>query len=380
LTKLCVWLRLKSEDREIFSLFGHSQRCESRGDEEMHEIPKLKLMWLTVNRGCNFRCDWCYAAGSEYRTEDEMSLPFALDLLEIAGQLEVGRLFLIGGEPTLWSHLFDFNDAMKSARIRSTLVTNAYRFSSDRFWEKYLEHPNTHIGASFKAFSPESLVENTKANAFADVTKGLRRVFGHQPNSIASFVYSRPYVSHFLDMVKYAVDCGAFGVSVNFCSPAIHKDRVDDRFLIDIDVLVKEITSVYEEAHTITGGRLVFVMKHPLCIWPQKFIQALKDRGQISTTCHLQHQSGGIIDTDGSLLICNSMFGFPVGRYGQDFKSAESLATFFGSEQMRNYFAQVRAYPSKKCINCEVFEDCSGGCPLLWTVYSPDSVITGWSK
>ncbi len=344
----------------------------------MYEIPKLKLMWLTVNRGCNFRCDWCYAAESGYRTEDEMSLSFALNLLEIAKQLEIKRLFLIGGEPTLWSHLFDFNDAMKSSGINSTLVTNTIRFSSDQFWEKYLEHPNVNIGASFKAFNSESLIRNTKSTAFTEVTKSLRRVFKHQPNSIASFVYSQPYVSHFLDMVKYAVGCGAFGVSVNFCSPAIHKDRVDDKFLVNIDVLVKEIISVYEEAHAVTGGHLVFVMKHPLCIWPKEFIQTLKDRGQISTTCHLQHQSGGIIDTDGSLLICNSMFDFPVGKYGQDFKSAESLANFFGSEQMRNYFAQVKTYPSKKCIDCEVFEDCSGGCPLLWTAYSPDNVIKGW--
>jgi radical SAM protein with 4Fe4S-binding SPASM domain len=346
----------------------------------MYKIPTVRLMWLTLNRGCNFRCNWCYAAGSEYRIEDEMPLTFALDLLKIAQQVGVKKLTLIGGEPTLWSHLFEFNDAMKSAGLKSTLVTNAFKFSDDRFWEKYLEHPSTHIGVSFKAFDPESLFVNVKVSAFADVTKGLQRVFKHQQNTVASFVYSRPYVSHFLDMVKYAVDCGAFAVSVNFCSPAIHKERVDDRFMVDIDVMVKEIVAVYEEAYKITHGRLIFVMKHPLCVWPREFVQTLKNRKQISTTCHLQHQSGCIIDTDGSLLICNSMFGFPVGKYGQDFNSADSLTTFFRSEHVKNCFSQVKTYPSKKCIDCEVFENCSGGCPLLWTVYPPDKVITGWSK
>ena len=344
----------------------------------MNEIPILKLIWLTVNRGCNFRCDWCYAAGSEYRKEDEMSLPFALNLINIAKQLGIGRVFLIGGEPTLWPHLLDANEAMKSAELKSTLVTNAHRFSCDQFWEKYLEHPNTHIGASFKAFGPESLANNAKVTSFKDVTKGLRRVFEHQPKSIASFVYSKPYISHFLDMVKYAVDCGAFGVSVNFCSPAIHKNQIDDRFMVGIDVLVGEITSAYEEAHRITNGRLVFVMKHPLCVWPREFIKTLKERRQISTTCHLQHQSGGIFDTDGSLLICNSMFNFPVGKFGEDFNSAESLKTFFGSELVKNYFSKIKAYPSEKCIECKIFEDCAGGCPLLWTVYQPSDLITGW--
>jgi len=337
-------------------------------------------MWFTLNRGCNFRCEWCYAAGSDYQTEDEMSLASALDFLEIANDLKIRRIFLIGGEPTLWPHLFDLNDKMASVGIKSTLVTNAYRFANDRFWEEYLKHPNTHIGPSFKAFDPRSLIEHAKVTAFAGVTKGLQRVFGYQPNSIASFVYSRPYASHFLDMVKYAMENGAFGVSVNFCSPAIHKDHVDSRFLVDVETMTREIVSVYEEAHEVTMGHLVFVMKHPLCVWPKEFIQTLKDRGQISTTCHLQHQSGGIIDTDGSLLICNSMFDFPIGKYGRDFNSAKSLATFFGSERVRDYFAQVKSYPSKKCVDCEVFEDCSGGCPLLWTVSSPDEIIVGWPR
>lgn len=337
-------------------------------------------MWLTVNRGCNFRCDWCYAAGAQYQNTEDMTFPLALNILDMAKQLAVGRLFIIGGEPTLWPHLLALNDRMASVGIKSTLVTNAHRFSSDSFWEQYLMHPNTHIGTSFKAFSQKSLADNAKTTAFADVTKGLKRVFSHQPRSIASFVYSRPYVTHFLDMVRYAVDCGAFGVSVNFCSPAIYQDRVDNQFMVDVDVLVREITASYEEANRITKGHLVFVIKHPLCVWPPSFISTLMDRRQISTTCHLQHQSGGILDTDGSLLICNSMFGFPVGKYGKDFHSGETLAAHFASNGVRHFFDQVKAYPSEKCIDCAVYKDCAGGCPLLWTVYRPDDIITGWPK
>ena len=344
----------------------------------MSKVPTLKLIWLTVNRRCNFRCSWCYANESEYKAEDEMSLSAALEYLRIAKEAGVKKVFLIGGEPTLWSSLFDFNDALKSTGIKSVLVTNAQRFSDDRFWENYLEHPNAYIGASFKAFSQESLLANAKVATFASATKGLRRVFEYQPNSIASFVYSRPYVFHFLDMVKYAVDCGTFGVSINFCSPAVHKDFVDSRYMADVDVMVKEITTSYEEANAVTQGRLVFIMKHPLCVWPKTFIETLKSRGQIQTTCHLQHQTGGVFDTDGSLFLCNSLFDFPVGKYATDFDSGQSLVTFFGSKQVRDCFDLIRTYPSDKCVNCEVFSDCGGGCPLLWTAHSPESVIKGW--
>lgn len=307
-----------------------------------------------------------------------MPLSAALEYLRIASEAGVKKVFLIGGEPTLWTPLFDFNDALRSAGVRSVLVTNAQRFSDDRFWKKYLEHPNTHIGASFKAFDPESLRANAGVATFAGATKGLQRVFQYQPNSVASFVYSRPYVSHFLDMVKYAVDCGAFGVSVNFCSPAVHKNFVDSRFMVDVDEMVREITASYEEANTIAHGRLVFIMKYPLCIWPRTFVETLKSRGQIQTTCHLQHQTGAIFDTDGSLFLCNSLFDFPVGKYGADFDSAESLVTFFSSKKVTNCFDLVRTYPSDKCVNCEVFGDCGGGCPLLWAAHSPESVVKGW--
>ena len=201
----------------------------------MYNVPTLRLVWLTLNRDCNFRCSWCYAASSEYNARDQMSLKFALELLGMMRELEVKKVFLIGGEPTLWSPLLDFNDSATIVGIKTVLVTNGYRFSDDSFWEKYQKHPNTHIGVSFKAFDMKSLSDNVHVGKYGNVTKGLKRVFEYQPDSIASFVYSRPYISHFLDMVKYAIDCGAFGVSVNFCSPTVYRDHVDSQFMVDID-------------------------------------------------------------------------------------------------------------------------------------------------
>ena len=46
----------------------------------------------------------------------------------------------------------------------------------------------------------------------------------------------------------------------------------------------------------------------------------------------------------------------------------------------KTYFSKIKAYPSEKCVDCSVFEDCAGGCPLLWTVYQPSNLITGWAE
>ena len=45
--------------------------------------------WLTVNRFCNMRCAWCYAAGAAFKPEDSMPLDMSKRLVDLMH--EVGR-------------------------------------------------------------------------------------------------------------------------------------------------------------------------------------------------------------------------------------------------------------------------------------------------
>jgi len=344
----------------------------------MIKDPELKLMWLTVNRNCNFQCSWCYAADGKYEYDCGMDISLASDLVDLVADIGVKRLYIIGGEPTLWPHLLTLNEKMNLKGVKSILVTNGYLFSLDSFFDEYKNNSNTHIGVSFKAFNKKTFIQNTGLSDFDKLTLGLRRIFENQSDSIASFVYSKSLLLHIVDMVKYAMDCGSYGVSVNFCAPTIHMNgEVEYQEMIEPEILVKNILSTYEEVHSITKGRIIYVIKQPLCMWPLDFIRTLKSRHQISTTCHLQHKSGGIFNTDGSLLICNHLYGYPVGKYLKDFNSSDSLVEFFKSSHVKKTFALAKAYPSKRCIDCDLYKDCAGGCPLLWSVYKPENIITG---
>lgn len=144
-------------------------------NNEEHQQIEPKSAWITVNRACNFRCQWCYAQGTDYDVEKSMTLELAEQLLNLIISLGIRSVTIIGGEPTLWNPLLDFNKLCNSKKVRTTLVTNAMRFGDDTFWEKYQLAQNSRVGISVKAFDDESLKRVASVNSFKLSKKGLER-------------------------------------------------------------------------------------------------------------------------------------------------------------------------------------------------------------
>ena len=77
----------------------------------------LSTVWITVNRACNFRCKWCYAECSEYKIEDDMPLELAKRIADLSINAGAKHIILIGGEPTMWKHVFDFSKYCREKAI-----------------------------------------------------------------------------------------------------------------------------------------------------------------------------------------------------------------------------------------------------------------------
>lgn len=60
--------------------------------------------WLTTNRSCNNRCEWCYAQNA---IGNEMDIDDAKKCVDVLKELKVKHIVLIGGEPTIYSHLIE---------------------------------------------------------------------------------------------------------------------------------------------------------------------------------------------------------------------------------------------------------------------------------
>jgi radical SAM protein with 4Fe4S-binding SPASM domain len=263
--------------------------------------------------------------------------------------------------------------------IKTTLVTNGYRFNSESFWLEYLKHPNSQVSTSLKSYDEKSSLLITKVEDFKGINNGIRKVNSKFKGHV-TIVYSTLIEGRLLDTVSLAMDLGATSVSVSPCTPVSENGKFSAPFTVEYDKMVLEISTNYKKIVDLTKGKISFSLKTPLCIWPEDFIQTIIAQKQLNTVCQFQRRSGIVFDTDGKIVLCNSMLEYPVGKYGVDFNDRESFLKILNSEEVNGIYNHINSYPSKLCMECNLFSRCRGGCPIMWTVFNAEEVISSAKK
>ncbi|MBU1557555.1 radical SAM protein, partial [Patescibacteria group bacterium] len=189
----------------------------------------------------------------------------------------VKKITLIGGEPTLWSHLFEFNKFCRNLGIKTLIVTNALRFSDDTFWERYKENPNDSAGISLKGHSKSSYKEIAGINDFDSLVSGLKRGLDFFQCGVHT-VYSSPDPEGLVDTAKFAKEIGAKHLKIGFCKPTITKKGPDGSFMLPPSQVVNNVLNVYDEVSSIMEDRISFSMNLPLCLWPEEFLELLSSK------------------------------------------------------------------------------------------------------
>ena len=338
---------------------------------------KPRCAWFTVNRLCNLQCKWCYGQGVSPSPDSDMTIEMARNLLVIVQSIGIDHITIIGGEPTLWPHLIEFNRACASHNIKTAIVTNSIHFSDDEFWERYILQKNETVSVSIKAHDARLLKSAASSLHYTSMVKGLRRAF-EQFKIGASTVYNRICAEHIVDIAKFTMDCGARRLNISPCTPAFFGGRSHAEYVVEPSVMVRHIVSVYPELAEITGGKISFAMKLPFCFWPRDFIDMLIDKGQITSSCQLRQRAGVVFDSDGSVAVCNSLTDCPIGKYGLDFADGDSLLSHMSSPSVTRLYDKITSYPSTKCVGCEKYGMCGGGCMMFWTHLNPQDCIPGW--
>ncbi len=322
------------------------------------------------------RCEWCYAKETEYR--GEMSLELAKELATLIHSCGIKKIILIGGEPTIWGPLLDFNKFCRGIGVETQIATNALKFANDAFWENYVKNPNDLVGISLKGCGELSYKKTTGIKDFDSIVTGLRRGIDFFHCGVST-VYSSLNPNELIDTARFSKELGAKYLDVGFCTPVPTQKGSDGDFLIPPEQIVSNVMSVYDDVNSIMEGKISFSMKLPLCLWPETFLDLLTSRNQISTLCQLRQKSGLIFGVSGEVIMCNNLFDFPVGKFGEDFSSVDELLDFLNSPLIAGYYDRLNNYPSKKCISCKRFSGCGGGCPMFWSYYNADEVIRGFA-
>ena len=259
--------------------------------------------------------------------------------------------------------------------LKTILVTNGRRFRSEKFQRAFEQHPTSVIAPSLKAFDGQSCASITGNKDFGGVKHGISYVC-NRSKTYVSIVYSTLIQGQLIRMIETAVELGAFGVRISNCTPMSENGIFTSPYTVDYETFEAEVCDCYERATEITRGRLSFDLKMPLCIWPPYFVSRLISNSQISSGCQFFRHAGVIFDVDGTVILCNSMFDCPVGKFGEDFFDKEGLLKLLNSAQVNRIYNHITSYPSKICVNCKLYSRCRGGCPIMWTTHNPEDIIS----
>ncbi len=240
-----------------------------------------KVAWLTVNRACQMRCKWCYANSAGYNPQDEMSLGLAQKLVLLLKSIGIKTVIIIGGEPTLWKPLLEFNRFCRNKGVKTSLVSNCQRFSSEIFWQDYLKNPNDRVAPSLKAFDHQSQIEIAGTNDLNKVFVGMGRVCKHFDAQI-NIVYSTLIQGKLLEMVMTAVEIGAKKVRMTIATPSFNEGLWQGTFTPFYQDAVCEITTNIDEIFRLTENNFFLCPNTPYCIWPKSFIETMLKKRKIS--------------------------------------------------------------------------------------------------
>lgn len=336
---------------------------------------KIRGGWLTLNRACNNRCEWCYARGTDFKKDDNMPKELANALIKIFSDLKVKSLILIGGEPTLYKEIFDVIKEIRSKSIKPIIISNGIKFADLNFAERIKDAGLDDVTISIKAGTEEKYGKLTgNKKGFAKMLKGADNLQKLNFNLNISITIVKDILHDLPKMISLVKIMGIKNLSIDLGSPIlVEKDAFD----IGIPSPLQLADAIKEMYNNLKNSELNygFYVTIPLCILDQNIKKELIESKRIMTTCHVNKGSGLVFTQNGSIIPCNHFTSHKLGQYGNDFTNARELKKFWGSKEIKSFRHICQNYPHEKCIKCEEWQICGGGCLVKWMHWNPKNYI-----
>ena len=320
--------------------------------------------WLTTNRACNLKCPWCYAKNSPL--SEDMSLDTARLCLQMSQACHVTRAVLLGGEPLVYSEIYQLIDLVHSFGMNVTLVTNGVLLGNESCAVAISEHMRSgdDINVSLKG---ETALDYAAIGATgispSDIIGYVDRLNLHDVRISFSFVVTLSNVRSVEGLLTFYQASCSYPIGLSFCGPILGSEGMERNLDLDaLSTIAEQVFCSLESVHENLDCSVHAAM--PLCCLSDD-ARAKMNACSYRTGCQLLNQSGLIFDPLGNLLACNHLPQVPVGVMGEDYSSPNSFVAYLLSEKYSRIMNGLTALPRKRCSACEDLSICAGGCPLL---------------
>lgn len=332
--------------------------------------------WLTLNRSCNLRCKWCYARDTKYLKNDDISLENAFKIIDLCEKLNIKHITLMGGEPTLYPHIFDVLDYCKKKEIRCGIVTNGIQLANIDYLQKLIDHRIGGISLSLKGEDATSFFDVTGFDDYEIVLKAIQNLVLKKCKFAVSMVLTEKNIPSYLIAIKNLKELGVNHFHFSFCYEMSYSEEYKETLKKNNPkIMIREFCKTYHELDQITQHQFNLFNGLPLCIWPQKYIRKMREKGQIISVCQLLKKSGLIFDSQGNLIPCNAMTEIKIGKIDEDFTDFSTFLQHIEKKEFKGVYDTLTGLPSEKCLQCKWLPYCGGGCVCQWTNYSFEELM-----
>lgn len=343
------------------------------------EINKIPTVWLPLTYRCNNKCSWCYAQNETSKNSDLSSESESL-FLNFLSDLNVKKIVLIGGEPTLYQNLPRLISEANKKNIRVGMVSNGRKLADYDFCNELKDCGLYSATVSLEG-SNEKLHDQTTGvkGSFRQSLKGLENVIkvGIQPSTETVMSRENDYdLENIVSLVEqYDLKQSAFSI----CGPCL-SDIENSDFSLTLNQGAKMFEKVYNKAKY--KDRMKLITSTTICSFDKNIYSKMEKNKTVSKGCHILAGFRFVLEPNGNVLPCVHFAGlsiFNVFKEKRIMSAQEFLEEYNSSEGTNQKFRKLlRRYPSTKCRDDGCWGNkCAGGCPIFWFKYNPEKEIKG---
>lgn len=339
-------------------------------------LPNRYTAWLTITRGCQLRCEWCYAQDTGFATR--MSDDILERSLAMIRGLDVKTICLIGGEPTTDSRFLGLVKRLSRDGYHVSVISNGLRFAEASFVDEMRDAGVGNVIVSLKGESDEGYMRNAKSGAYQKVIQGLHNL---RDRNLGHFKYDLSVTL-----------CGTMKTGVNALFETIIGSGVkyvtfdtERPIIIDNEVEYegfspRETVTMLVEMHPLMqtlsqyGIDYRVYITHPFCLFPDGYIATLIEEGRLMSGCQMLRGSGIIIDETGKILPCNHFCKSGLSTI-DECPTGDDYIALRNRPDVADFYRRMAAFPKRDCQTCAHWNECGAGCRIQWFKYDVAAML-----
>ena len=329
----------------------------------------LNYIWINLTSKCNHRCRYCYDSG---HVNAEITLEVYRKILSLVKDANLKGVIFIGGEPTLHSRFLDLQRLCTDTIIPPVIITNGSRFIDADFCEAVVRNGVSRV--LFSVLGPNAELQDQvtlRNGSFDRVIRGVETLKKHTPVSRIGTITTITSVNrhHLTRVIDLGINLGLRQTIFNLCTPSIVATKTG------MALSPKEYAEAIQEVYVYAKARnhaIEIGTNAAKCIFDEELSAEMIAKKVIRTgPCQLYRGTGVQFLSDGSITPCTHVYDQILGNPIEMGLSLDEFVDWLNTGTPRQFRDNMWRYPTESCKECSKWGECTGGCPLMWSIHDP---------